>query len=200
MGKDSQDITVTYETLFELLRLEKNRDELQTLSPTFLSDVARYIREKQETIDTSGEKHSMFMSDRDKTLLENAKRLLKELYERREKKIIFMAMNKSRTGSNIMDTSSLLLEERELFEHIVTVLDNKRRDVLMQLLNGNQVTGQEPAEESKDTRLVKFTQAVPKFVGKELEIYGPFNEEDLANLPSEIADVLIRKGRAVGME
>ena len=50
-------------------------------------------------------------------------------------------------------------------------------------------------EETKNTKLVRFLYAVPKFVGKELEEYGPFGEEDIANLPSEIADVLIGKGR-----
>jgi len=42
---------------------------------------------------------------------------------------------------------------------------------------------------------VRFLYAVPKFVGKELEEYGPFEEEDIANLPSDIADILIGKGR-----
>ena len=47
----------------------------------------------------------------------------------------------------------------------------------------------------KDTKLVRFLYSVPKFVGKELEEYGPFEEEDIANLPIEIAKVLIDKGR-----
>ena len=37
---------------------------------------------------------------------------------------------------------------------------------------------------------------MPKFVGPELEEYGPFEEEDIANLPAEIADVLISKAKA----
>ena len=35
-----------------------------------------------------------------------------------------------------------------------------------------------------------------KFVGKELEIYGPFKIEDVANVPVEIADILIQKEKA----
>ena len=52
-------------------------------------------------------------------------------------------------------------------------------------------------EESKQaqTKLVRFLYSVPKFVGQELEEYGPFEEEDIANLPSEIADVLLGKGK-----
>ena len=50
--------------------------------------------------------------------------------------------------------------------------------------------------EDKSTKIVRFLYAVPKFVGKELEEYGPFAEEDIANLPGEIADVLITQGNA----
>ena len=48
----------------------------------------------------------------------------------------------------------------------------------------------------RETKLVRFLHSVPKFVGKELEEYGPFEEEDVASLPAELADVLVRKGRA----
>jgi hypothetical protein len=50
--------------------------------------------------------------------------------------------------------------------------------------------------EQKTTKTVSFLSAVPKFVGKQLEIYGPFNQGDNATLPSDVADVLINKGRA----
>lgn len=197
---EGQEITITYETLFELLRLEKNREEIQQLSPTFFEDVAKYVNEKQQLIDNASQRPSMFSSDRDTTLLENIKRLVKELYEKREKKILFMAINKSRTGSHIIDTSTLLPEEKELFEQLVSLFDKKRNEILMPLLQGNSIEKrQQTVEVHQETKLVKFVSAVPKFLGKELEIYGPFNEEDMANLPVEIAEVLIKKGRAVAL-
>ena len=51
-------------------------------------------------------------------------------------------------------------------------------------------------EIEKNTKMVRFVHAVPKFVGEELEEYGPFEEEDVASLPAEIARILINKGRA----
>ena len=38
----------------------------------------------------------------------NAKRIIKDIYERREKKILNIALIKSRTKSDVIDTSSLL--------------------------------------------------------------------------------------------
>ena len=39
--------------------------------------------------------------------------------------------------------------------------------------------------------------AVSKFVGPELEEYGPYESEDVAILPTEIANVLVFKRKAV---
>ncbi|MEK6614689.1 MAG: hypothetical protein AABZ32_01045, partial [Bacteroidota bacterium] len=43
---------------------------------------------------------------------------------------------------------------------------------------------------------VRFIKPVPKFLGPELESYGPFEPEDIASLPSQIARILVGKGRA----
>lgn len=205
------DITITYETLFEILRMEKNRDDLQQLQDSFFEDVLTYLREKQHIYDEGLSKEDLFSAtERDKTSTElnNIKRILKEIYERREKKIINMALNKSRTRSNIIDTSKLLSIENELFNHLVDNLNRFRSGVIMNVLELKQPFVETPCfkpkketEEKKDntqkdTKLVRFLHAVPKFIGKELETYGPFEEEDMSTLPSEVADVLILKGRA----
>ena len=46
---------------------------------------------------------------------------------------------------------------------------------------------------------VRFLSPVPRFLGPKLEEYGPFDEEDVANLPSIIVDILVEKGRAEGI-
>jgi hypothetical protein len=43
---------------------------------------------------------------------------------------------------------------------------------------------------------VRFIHAVPQFYGEDAELYGPFDEEDIACLPREIAELLISKERA----
>ena len=42
---------------------------------------------------------------------------------------------------------------------------------------------------------VEFTSKVPKFLGKEREIYGPYEEGMTADLPPMIANILIKKGK-----
>ena len=68
-------------------------------------------------------------------------------------------------------------------------------NTLVITIRNNCCDGLSPKEE-KSVKTVRFMSAVPKFLGRELEVYGPFEEEDVANLPGEVADVLIKKGRA----
>ena len=51
------------------------------------------------------------------------------------------------------------------------------------------------ADEEK-TKLIRILNPLPKFLGTDLKTYGPFEEEDLASLPSKIADLIVEKKRA----
>ena len=61
------EITITYETLYELLRREKFRQELQQLTPTFYQDTVNYIKEKQVILDSQKNKDSIFATESEKT-------------------------------------------------------------------------------------------------------------------------------------
>ena len=218
---ETKEVNITYETLFELLKRERDRTDLQKLEPTFFNNFVDYLNEKMEML---GKEDALFSYDEKKKVekqIDNARRIIKGMYERREKKVLNIALTKSRTKSDVIDTSSFLDNERRFFDEIVKVLDVFRNEVIDNVIEGKQISaltieskkinkvadedaqiksGTNPVavenkEKVKNIKLVRFLYAVPKFVGKELEEYGPFEEEDIANLPSDIADILIGKGR-----
>jgi DNA replication initiation complex subunit (GINS family) len=203
-----QEVVITYETLFELLQREKERTDLQKLEPTFFNDTISYIKDKKKILEAKSD--SPFANEeirKTERQLENIYKIIKELYERREKKVMMMALDRSRTQSNLIDTSVLLKEEKVFFESLTGILDAYREQILLAVLNERvpflqgfearkpELKAEAPAAQ-KTTKLVRFTGHVPKFVGTELEEYGPFEEEDIANLPIEIAEVLISKEKA----
>ena len=234
-ASENKEINITYETLFELLRREKNREELQKLDNNFFLDVVDYLKDKKSALDIP--KNDIFAAEerrKAENQLENIKNILKEIYEKRERKIMNMALDMSRTSvgilnSEIIDTSNMLKEEKLLFDCLVQNLNNIRQGVLFNILeakipcieekkadaieteekknelplkseeNEQDNTGTEK-ESNPAQKMIRFLHAVPKFVGKDLEEYGPFEKEDVANLPAEIADVLIAKERAEFME
>jgi len=205
--EEESEVTITYETLFEILRREKERSELQKLDSSFFDNVLIYLKDKQTIID---KQHVDLLSRDEKKKteeqLENVKKIIGELYAKREKKILGMAVDKSKNKSAIIDNSSFLREEKELFDNVVAVLRGGRENILLNLLelkkpgaqgfNALKPEGKVEKSGGKDTSLVRFLSAIPKFVGRELEEYGPFEVEDIASLPVEIASVLINKGRA----
>jgi len=229
-----KEINITYETLFDLLRREKNRAELQKLSETFFEDVNSYIKEKHAILEDQQIKIGMSaIAEKEKTekQIENIKSILKGLFERRQQKIVEMAIIKSRTSSDTTDYSALLKEEREMFDELFELLQNFKKKVLVRLVTApgfmqlrqekkepelikpekletaeetegitkiekKEAEIKEEAEEPENTKLIRFIYSVPKFLGHYLEVYGPFEEDDTANLPEEIADILIKKGRA----
>ncbi|MEM3126528.1 MAG: hypothetical protein QW331_00465 [Candidatus Woesearchaeota archaeon] len=203
---EGREISITFETLFEFLRREKMRDELQEIDKNFFSLVSEYIQEKMQIINDLKDKTDIFSLEERKNTekqLEGIRKIAKELYERREKKIIEMAINKSRTGSSLIDVSLLLENEKKLFDEFVELLSNSREDVLCKLLDGRikKTTIREKvqlisSQKSNFTKLI-FKTAVPKFVDAELNVYGPFEENDLAEIPTELANVLVAKGKAI---
>ena len=203
----AQEVIITYETLFELLQREKERNDLQRLEPTFFNDVIGYIKDKKRMLEAKDSTFAKEEIKKTERQLENIYKILKELYERRERKIISIALDKSRTKSNLIDTTALLKEEKVVFDALTSLLDSYRDVILYSVLNEKMPFMQQinnkreeefktALELKKPIKLVRFMQPVPKFVGPELEEYGPFEEEDIASLPAEIADLLISKGRA----
>ena len=229
MSEDSKEVKITYETLYEILRREKSKDELQKLDESFFRDVLEYLKEKANMIKDAAGKLDMFSVEEQESTqkqLNNVRKILKELYEKREKKIMEMALNKSKTNSNIIDTTNLLAKEHELYNRIVQNLDMFRKEILFTLLEMKtpvisefkepepepepqpepptpepEPAPPEPAPEPEPSRVkVKFLQKVEQFVGKELELYGPFEPETTAEIPEEIAAILVNKGSAVNAE
>ena len=207
---EAKEVNITYETLFELLKKEKDMTDLQKLEPSFFDNFVEYLNEKKDMLNKDD---ALFSYDEKKKVekqIDNARRLIKEIYERREKKILNIALIKSRTKSHVLDTSSLLDNEKKFLEEIERILNAYRENVIYNVMDGKplfQIKHQEKeareeidaandaGEETKTTKLVRFLYSVPKFVGTELEEYGPFAEEDIANLPLEIVELLIGKGK-----
>ena len=195
------DVIITYETLYELLMREKSRQEIQKLDKDFFNDVIKYIKDKKDILESQKSKDNVFAAkeiERTTKQLESIYRILKELYEKRENKIFTLALLNSRNQSKI-DTSLLLPEEIKFYENLRNNLSLYRKGILDNILDGKLPTFEEPKvikSDFQDKMLIRFISPVPKFVGSSGFTYGPFEEEDIANLPLNIAKLLIEKGRA----
>lgn len=204
MPADQKEIVITYETLYEIFRREKSRETLQELDRNWFSDVVSYLKQKQATYEASLAKTDMFSLNERETIatqLTSIRRLITEIYARREKKIIDITLNKARTNSDLIDTTNMLPTEEVFFEELLTLITKYRNLVLDQLVAGQQpqlnIQKKEKQIITKKTKSIKFLQNVEQFVGDEMELYGPFNKDDEAELPTALAEILVGQGSAV---
>lgn len=187
-------VVITYETLYELLRREKYRAELQQLDKTFFSDVSNYLSGKKKLLDAQQARPTPFSLELQKTQkqYENVQKIIKELYEKRENKIIQLALFSSKLNNQSMP-QNMLAEEEALYRDVMKILDKYREEILFNLLEPKLT--EEPSV--KDTKMIRFTSSIPKFVGDDLKTYGPYEGGDVAEFSLKIADLLIKKGRAM---
>ncbi|MGV8150662.1 MAG: hypothetical protein ACP5NV_02960 [Candidatus Woesearchaeota archaeon] len=210
------DIAISYDLLFDMLRYEKSREELQALEKDFYAKVVDYIKQKDVILLN----HNTPPSERELTRIQltNIRKLLQELYDRREKKIISLALYCVKVGENI-NTNTLLEEEKIMFDNLVLLFGKYRSTIIDNVLNyklpfaenmefsmpkkGNseinsKINDENPSffEDPEKIISIRFTKPVPRFLGPELETYGPFDVQDIASVPSKIASILIQKDRA----
>lgn len=198
------EVKIVFETLYEILRREKYKNELQQLEPTFYSDVVKYLAEKTSTLESQQSKSNVFaLTELQKTqkTVENVKKILKELYEKRESKIMQLARVAALMGET-GELQEILPEERPLFREVRDTLIKYRKGIVNNIVEARlpQIEEIEKPKELKtdkklETKLVRFLNPTPKFIGDDLNVYGPYDEEDIAALPSKVANVLIKKNR-----
>ncbi|MBI5391853.1 DNA replication complex GINS family protein [Candidatus Woesearchaeota archaeon] len=200
-----KDSLITYETLYELLRIEQNHADIQKLDPTFYSSVVKYLGEKRKILSSQEGKESIFTSEnvvKTRKQVENIQKILKELHEKRENKIVQSALLVARTLGKLQEIEGLLPEEKEFYESLVSFFAEFRTGVLERLLAAQTpqlvlgpktIKSQEKGQEQK---LVKFLHPVPQFVGEDLQVYGPFDLDDVASLPGRVSEVLLKNKRA----
>lgn len=217
MELTSKEVVLTYETLYEFLRKEKSREELQKLDSGFIKDTLGYTREKQQSYDDNLTKNDIFsQSERDKLHIQlaNIRKILRDLYDIRERKIINMAINRSRTNTQLVDTANLLQQEKAMFESLHSVLLQFRTGILHRMLEmrepdvlpivlplPNEAPQEEiPAPLPHGIKKIKCLDMIEQIFGEELEPYGPFQAEEEVSLPGIVADVLINQGKAIELQ
>ena len=185
--------TLTYETVYEILRKERIRQELQNLEKTFYQDVSKYVKEKVDVLETQKQKSSIFAQkeiEKTEKQLDNVRKIIRELYEKRELKIVQLALSSAKIRK-MDDVLELLPEEKAMFEILVKALKIHRENIINNILEKPK-----DIKIDQEVKLIRFTQAVPKFMADDNNEYGPFEEEYVALLPSKVVEILIKNNRA----
>lgn len=182
---------ITYNDIYEASRKERYSEQLQPLSKNFIQEVADYLKDKKEIASKEDDVFSDVIV-KTKKQLENAITLFKELMLRRRKKILNLVLVAAEVGISKQDFENMLPVEKELFEELMKGIDMTDKKI-NEILNGKK-------EPDLKNKLISFTENVESFVNLEGEKMGPFEKGQIANLPKEIADILVEDGKAEFVE
>ena len=177
---------ITYNDIYEASRKERYSEQLQQLPKNFINEVSLYLKEKREIASKDNDVFSDVII-KTKKQLENAITLFKELILRRKKKILNLVLVASETGISKQDFENMLPFEKTLFEEFMKSVDTSDK-ILNGMLNGN--------SEEKKNELIVFKDYVEEFVGLDGEKMGAYEKGQIANIPKEIAKILIDGGKA----
>jgi hypothetical protein len=180
---------ITYNEIYEASKKERYSEQLQPLPKNFVNEVASYLKEKENYLER--EESLSDSSIKTKKQLENAITLFKELILRRKKKILNLVLIASETGISKQDFENMLNFEKNLFDELMKSLEESDK-YINDLLNGS--------SSDPKNKLILFKDNVGEFMGLEGEKMGPYEKGQIANLPKEIAKILIDDNKAEEIE
>jgi DNA replication initiation complex subunit (GINS family) len=167
------DEAITFELIRRIQREEQRTQKLTKLPAGFYNNVQQYLESKRK------------MSNRKTALeLKNAERLVEDIFNRRERKVLNNVLIAARTG---IRAENMTDEEREFFNSVLSVV-KERRSLLSSLKEKEKVGDQQS--------LIIFNEDVPEFVAVDEKSYGPFKKGDIAKLPGENMQLMIKQGVA----
>ena len=163
---------ITYETLRRIEQQERVSQKLSQLPDRFLQEALDYLKKKEEMSKEKG----------DKWEIQTAKQRFQNIMDLRERKIVNFALSFVRSDALPED---MIPEEKELLESIAKSLKDYHGRIV-KIMTG----------EKTDFKTVAVLQQLPRFVGIDMHCYGPYQQGDIATIPTENARLLVEKGAA----
>ena len=164
--------TITFELIRKIQREEQTLPKLSRLQENFFDAVAAYLEHKRR----------MVRDDKKDVLeLKNIERLVEDIVNRRERKILNAAIISARTKI----TPENLSEEEKVFYASLHSIIKGRREVILKTFS--EVKQVEP-------NVIIFKEDSPEFVGSDMRTYGPFKKGEATILPEANVKILMEKG------
>ena len=163
------------------------------------SQYLKHIKEEDKVLDKKSVKTSLLEHES-----VNVERMLKELLGSRYRKII-----KTVTKTQKLPTELLTVEEARMCETFADFTKSYHKftdDVMQGQLNVEPIkvvvkTETNAAVSQPHKRsTIRFLKNIPAIMGADMKSYGPFIAEDVASLPPQNAQILVKQGLAVLVE
>jgi len=169
---------ITFEFIRKIQREEMVEPRLSKIPEDFYQKAKNYLEQKRNIAEKKKDKLASLE-------VKNVERLLEDIFNRRETKLFSHAIITVRTD---ISPQNLIEDEKEFFESAVDMLNTQRERVLNLLFKKTKL--------KQEFKKIKFNEDIEEFVGVDLKKYGPFKKGDVADIPNDNANLLIKMKKA----
>lgn len=193
-----------YKELYAAWQREIDDPTLGALPLDFYSKISEYLRrikDEDKVLDKKSAKMNLLEHE-----TQNVERMLDQLLEVRYRKLV-----KTVTRSQKLPIELLTVEEASMCETFADFTKSYRK--FSEDLKQGQLTVEPikvavkvganttaPAHQLHKRSTIRFLKNIPAIMGADMKSYGPFVAEDVASLPPQNAQILVKQGLAVLVE
>jgi DNA replication initiation complex subunit (GINS family) len=174
--------TIDYDELSKIYRLETKSPKLTKLNPSFYKELKKFITQEKSKYVSAIEN----LSQVDLKKFETLKQTVNKIREIRLKKCLNLCLTYSRTKDFSED--NLIDFEIDFVKDILKLLDKQA-----EYTDG--LFGSKAKNADKQSNLIKVIALsnIPSFIGSDMKEYGPFDKDNVCEIPENIFTILFSK-------
>lgn len=187
-------------TYSEFIRIKRQEQEdgrtLTKLTNENLEEMKDYIAINKKSLEEAKKMDDQKRLDEISIQIKNAINALDQILTMRMNKIANMAIQGTRPEQAKMNMTS---EEMVLFDNLSRLVNEHKFKIIKDIRDVPPKELQKiESDEGTDKTVIKVIADVPRFVWRNNKSYGPFSFPNVIEIDKDVADILIKSGKAVG--
>jgi DNA replication initiation complex subunit (GINS family) len=191
---------INYRNLRKIQQMEKSSTTLTNIKTSFYDELKKYLEKIDNLLlkETSSQKKKILEDE-----IENTKKILYNIYEQREKKILLATISKIRGGNP--DLTNIIETEKDLFDSISSLLQKSREKFFEKKYENHLVSNEqkkdiinkyvkiEEEQISNINPIVIVNDDIPEFIGTDEKKYV-LRKNDVLSIPKDMCKMLLKRG------
>jgi len=175
---------INYKTLRKIQQIEEKTSVLSDINPELYQKFSEYIEN---------------LNLRLKNETNNQKKIIENIYDQREKKILLAIMSKVRGGNP--NLKNLIKSERILFDSILETVIKMRKQIFEKQIikkssedenNNKKLKNNDHNFKKGKNKIYLLKENIPEFIGTDEKRYN-LRKDDIITLPKKISELLIKR-------
>lgn len=187
---------ITYSEFIRIRRQEQEDGRMLTkLTNETLEEMKDYIGINKKSLEEAKKMDDPKRVEEITTQIRNALTTLDRIITIRMTKLANMAIHDTKIDQARNNMTS---EEIVLFDEMVRLASEHKKKIVSEVKNAEaKELHVEDDNSDVDKMVIKITADVPKFIWRNNKSYGPFSFPNVVEIDKEVAEILIKGGKAV---